>query len=200
MVYQARRMPMEALEVERSRAEGEQALQARITFARENAGRLEAHAAEKGLFTGLRPSGLAAMQRYFAERGTGDAGPALLRDDGAVLPMEQRLRGRDSLSIFGKFRVIRPCSRTPGEPGILPLDAQVNRPGRCYSYFVQAWRTVFAVEHPCQERAGCCAQHFALEGAARVWRPGARRPLQTLRASTRNGRCRRRNAWENSWW
>ena len=82
---------MEALDVEMSIAEGEQALQALITFAREHAGRLEAHEAEKGIFKRLLPIGLAAMKLYFAERGTGDVGPAIMRDDGEVLPMEQRL-------------------------------------------------------------------------------------------------------------
>ena len=41
---------MEALEVEMSIAEGEQALQALLQFVRESAGKLEAHDAEKGIF------------------------------------------------------------------------------------------------------------------------------------------------------
>ena len=41
---------MEALDVETSIAEGEQALLALITFVRENAGQLAAHEAEKGRF------------------------------------------------------------------------------------------------------------------------------------------------------
>ena len=134
---------MEALEVETSIAEGEQALQALLTFARENAGRLEAHEAEKGIFKRLLPIGLAAMKLYFAQHGTGDVGPAVTRADGEILPREKPLRGRDYFSIFGKFKVARTCYRTPGEPGIFPLDAQVNLPKRCYSYFLQEWMTLF---------------------------------------------------------
>ena len=48
---------MDALAVEMSRAEGEQALQALLKFASEHTGRLEAHEAEKGIFTRLRPMG-----------------------------------------------------------------------------------------------------------------------------------------------
>ena len=159
---------MEALEVEMSIAEGEQALQALLQFVRESAGKLEAHEAEKGIFKRLLPIGLAAMQLYFAQRGTGDVGPAVTQADGVILPREQTLRGRDYFSLFGKFAVPRTCYRTPGEPGIFPLDAQVNLPARCYSYFLQEWITMFAVEHPFQESTGFFAQLFDLEVAESV--------------------------------
>ena len=125
---------MEALEFESSIAEGEQALQALITFVRERAGKLEAHEAEKGIFKRLLPIGLAAMKLYFAQRGTGDVGPAITRADSGILPREPKLRNRDYFSLFGKFAVARTCYRKPGEPGIFPLDAQVNLPERCDSY------------------------------------------------------------------
>ena len=153
---------MEALDVEMSIAEGTQALQALLKFVQENADQLEAHEAEKGIFKRLLPIGLAAMQLYFAQRGTGDVGPAVMLDDGARLPREKRLRGRDYFSLFGKFAVARTCYRTPGEPGIFPLDAQVNFPVRCYSYFLQEWMTVFAVEHPFQESSSWFEQLLTL--------------------------------------
>jgi len=159
---------MEALDVETSIAEGEQALQALLQFTREHAGTLEAHEAEKGIFKRLLPIGLAAMKRSFAQRGTGDVGPAVTRADGMLLPREQTLRGRDYFSIFGKFKVARTCYRAPGETGIVPLDAQVNLPQRCYSSCLQEWMTVFEVEHPFQERASWFAQLFDLEVAESV--------------------------------
>jgi hypothetical protein len=161
---------MEALDVETSIAEGEQAFQALLQFAREDAGKLEAHEAEKGIFKRLLPIGLAAMKLYFAQRGTGDMGPAITRADGVMLPRENTLRGRDYFSLFGKFKVARTCYRTPGEPGIFPLDAQVNFPERCYSYFLQEWMTLFEVEHPFQESASWFEQLFALEVAESVLR------------------------------
>ena len=159
---------MEALDVETSIAEGEQALQALRQFAREHAGTLEAHEAEKGILKRLLPMGLAAMQRSFAQRGTGDVGPAVTRADGMLLPREQTLRGRDDCSLCGKFKVARTCDRAPGETGICPLDAQVNLPQRCDSYVLQEWMTVFEVEHPFQESAGFFAQLFDLDVAERV--------------------------------
>jgi hypothetical protein len=159
---------MEALDVETSIAEGEQALQALMQFAREYAGKLEAHEAEKGIFKRLLPIGLAAMKLYFAQRGTGDVGPAITRADNVRLPREQTLRGRDYFSLFGKFAVARSCYRTLGEPGIFPLDAQVNLPARCYSYFLQEWMTVFAVEHPFKDSAGLFEQLFDLDLAESV--------------------------------
>jgi hypothetical protein len=130
---------MEALEVERRIAAGEQALHALLQCVRERAGTLAAHEAAKGICKRLLPLGLAAMQRSFAQRGTGDVGPAVTRVDGVLLPREQRRRGRDSCSLFGTFAVPRTGDRTPGEPGIFPLDAQVNLPVRCDSYVLQAW-------------------------------------------------------------
>src|SRR2546422_10860091 len=118
MFYHVRRIPMDALDVETSIAEGEQALQALMQFAMEYAGKLEAHEAEKGIFKRLLPIGLAAMKLYFAQRGTGGVGPAITRADGMLLPREQKLRGQDYFSIFGKFKVARTCYRVPGEPGI----------------------------------------------------------------------------------
>ncbi len=85
-----------------------------------------------------------------------------------LLPREKRLRERDDCSLFGTFAVARTCDRTPGEPGIFPLDAQVNLPERCDSYVLQEWMTVFAVEHPFQERAGWFAPLFDLEVAESV--------------------------------
>jgi hypothetical protein len=159
---------MDALDVEMSRAEGEQALQALMPFARASAHTLEAHEAEKGIFTRLLPIGLAAMKLYFAQRGTGDVGPAVPRADGVILPREKPLRGRDYCSLCGTCAVARTCDRTPGEPGIFPLDAQVNLPARCDSYVLQEWMILFAVEHPFTDSAGWFAPLFDLDVAESV--------------------------------
>jgi len=111
---------------------------------------------------------LAAMKFSFAQRGTGDVGLAVTRVDGVLLPREQQRRGRDDCSLVGKFAGVRTGYRTPGEPGICPLDAQVNLPARCSSYVLQEWMTLVAVEHPFQESAGFCAQLFALDVAESV--------------------------------
>lgn len=159
---------MEAYDVEASIAEGEEALQVLLSFVRENAGQLQAHEAEKGIFKRLMPLGLAAMRVYFAERGTGDVGTAVEREDGMVLLREGKLRERDYFSIFGKLDVPRTCYRALGEAGIFPLDEHVNVPERCYSYFLQEWMTLFAVEHPFKESAGWFDQLFDLDVAESV--------------------------------
>jgi len=165
---------MEALDVETSIAEGEQALHALMTFVRENAGKLEAHEAEKGIFKRLLPMGLTAMKLYFAQRGTGDVGPAITQADGVLLPRERKLRGRAYFSLFGKFAVPRTCYRTPREPGIFPLEAQVNFPERCYSYFLQEWMSLCEVEHPFKESSSWFEQLFDLEVAESVLREVAK--------------------------
>jgi len=159
---------MEARDVETSIAAGEQALQALLQCARASAGTREAHAAEPGLCKRRLPMGLAALKRSLAQGGTGDVGPAVTRADGVFLPREQPLRGRESCSRFGTFAVARTGDRTPGAPGICPLDAQVNRPARGDAYVLQEWMPWFAVEHPFQERASWCEPCFALELAESV--------------------------------
>lgn len=159
---------MEAFDVEASIAEGEDALQALLRFVQEQAGQLEAHEVEKGIFKRLLPLGLAAVRLYFAERGTGEVGPAVAREDGVVLEREGQLRERTYFSLFGKLAVPRTCYRAAGEPGIFPLDEQANLPARCYSYFLQEWMTLFAVEHPFQESTEWFDQLFDLELAESV--------------------------------
>jgi len=159
---------MEAFEVEASRAEGEEAWPALLSFVRETAGQLEAQDAEKGSFKRRLPLGLAALRLYFAERGTGAVGPAVEREDGEVLLREGKLRARAYFSLFGKLAVPRTCYRTAGAAGIFPVDAQAHLPARGYAYFRQEWMTLLAVEHPFKESAGWFAQLFALELAESV--------------------------------
>ena len=108
--------------------------------------------------------------------------------------------GAGYFSLFGKFKVARTCYRTPGEPGIFPLDAQVNLPKRCYSYFLQEWMTLFEVEHPFKESASWFEQLFDLEVAESVLMEVARRRLRTTRASMRSGLCPPRTPRESSSW
>lgn len=165
---------MDGLEVETSLAAGEQALQRRRKFVRARAGTRAAHDAEQGLCKRLGPLGLAAMQRYFAPRGTGALGAAVTRADGLVLPREAPLRARDSCSRFGTCAVPRPCARTPGEPGSCPLDAPVTCPERCDSSVWPAWLTWFEVEPPVQASAGLCEPLFDLAVKERVLRAVAK--------------------------
>ena len=90
-----RRIPMEALAAEIRIAEGAPALQALSTCGRERAGQRGAHDAEKGLCKRRRPRGVAAMQLYFAQRGTGAGGPAITRAEGVVLPRASKRRRRN---------------------------------------------------------------------------------------------------------
>jgi hypothetical protein len=161
---------MDARDGETRIAEAEQALQARLPCARADAGTLEAHEAEQGLVKRRLPMGWAAMKRSFAQRGTGDRGAAITRADGVTLPQEPTLRGRDDCSLVGTFTVARTCDRTAGEPGIVPLDAQVNLPERCDSSCRHEGMTVCAVEPPFQESSAWFEPLFDLEVAESVLR------------------------------
>ncbi len=68
---------MEAFAVEASLTEGQEALQALLSFVQEQAGQLEAHDVEKGIVKRLMPLGLAAVRLSFAACGTGEVGQAV---------------------------------------------------------------------------------------------------------------------------
>jgi hypothetical protein len=129
-----------------------------LKFANESTDTLESYEAEKGIFNRLLPIGLAAMKLYSAQRGTGDVGPTIMRADGETLPWEQPLRRRNSFSIFGTLKVARTRYRTPGEPRIFPLDAQIN---------LARGREKAAVKEGAQERLLRCASR--IDSWARGW-------------------------------
>lgn len=161
---------MDALDVERSIAKGEEALHRMFEDVRSQARdrKTEAAGAERTIFGMLMPIGRAAMEAYFAEKGTGDVGIAIQAPDGAVLRRESRLRGKDYFPVFGKIEVPRTCYRREGRPGVFPLDAQVNLPKRSYSYFLQEWMTLFDVEHPFRDGSNLFDQLLGLDLAESV--------------------------------
>lgn len=144
---------MNAYEIESSIAEGQEFCERLFDFVRKNAEEQEAHEMEAAIFKKLIPIGQAAMKAYFAERGTGDIGKEIQREDGEILKRESVLRSRQYTSIFGAFPVPRTCYRMAGEPGVFPLDEAVNLPERCYSYYLQEWMNLLSIDHPFAEGA-----------------------------------------------
>lgn len=144
---------MNAYEIESSIAEGREFFENLFEFVKENADQMQAHEMEEKILKKLLPIGLTAMKAYFARKGTGDLGEAIQREDGVVLERESTPRPKMYKSIFGEFRVPRTCYRKVGEPGIYPLDEEVNLPKRCYSYYLQEWMNSFSIEHPFEEGA-----------------------------------------------
>jgi hypothetical protein len=136
---------MEALSVEQSILEGNRGIKELFEYVQNKASGLEAYDMEVAIFSRVLKIGLSAMKCYFAERGTGDIGAELVLEDGKVLRRESGLRGRDYFSVFGKIKVPRTCYRAEGQVGIMPLDAQVNFPNRCYSYLLQEWTDLLSI-------------------------------------------------------
>lgn len=128
---------MQPYDMESSLMEGEYEVKQLFQFVHDHADEMNANEAEKTIFEWLKKIGLAAMKGYFASVGTGDIGDSIQTPEGEIFKREARLRGRDYFSVFGKLKVPRTCYRRRGLPGIMPLDAAVNLPQRCYSYFLQ---------------------------------------------------------------
>jgi hypothetical protein len=118
-------------------AEGMARCQELFRFVREQAGDLEAAEVERGVLARVREIGRLGLEAFFEGRGTGDVGPWLEDDDGAIYVREGRVHTRVYLSLFGKVEVPRTGYRDRGRPAIFPLDAEVNLPKRRYSYPLQ---------------------------------------------------------------
>lgn len=153
---------MDAYETESSIAEGLDELERLFEHVRKNAKRMEAHEVEEVIFKRLMPIGLSAMKVFFAERGTGDVGREIRREDGVILEREWGLRPRTYASIFGCVAVPRTCYRSAGESGIFPLDEQANLPERRYSYYLQEWMNWMSLDHPFEEGAKRLQHFFGL--------------------------------------
>ena len=169
---------MNAYDIETSIAEGRDGFESLIQFVRENAESLEAHEMEALIFQKLIPLGLAALKTYFAQRGTGEMGEAIRREDGVILAKESGLHPRRYVSLFGALPVPRTCYRTAGEPGIFPLDEAVNFPDRCYSHYLQEWMNLLSLDHSFTEGAERLQHFFGVSlvesGMVLVAREGAR--------------------------
>lgn len=130
---------MKALSVERSLCEGEQEVKELFEFVANFAKDMTAYQMEHDIFARVMKIGLAAMKAYFATKGTGDVGEELRFADGRVAAKQALLCGKAYFSVFGKFTVPRTAYQSPGRASVMPLDAQVDLPERCYSYLLQEW-------------------------------------------------------------
>ena len=129
---------MQAFSIEKTIAKTESKIKNIFKMIKDKSNELDAYNMEYLILIEVLKLGKLLLEGYFAERGTGDIGPELKKDD-TIFKKESRLYGRDYFSIFGKIKVPRSCYRTSNKPGIMPLDAMVNLPSRCYSYLLQEW-------------------------------------------------------------
>lgn len=136
---------MQAFSVEKSIIDGDSKVKKLFNFIHKHATNLDAYEMEQTIFSMLMGIGHSAMMCYFGEVGTGDVGHELKIDEESVFKRQSGLTGRDYFSVFGKIKVPRTCYRRDGEAGIMPLDAQINFPERCYSYLLQEWMDLFSI-------------------------------------------------------
>ena len=77
-----------------------------------------------------------ALQAHLDGRGSGDVGKAIVvaGADGPVRLGYKKLHRRRILTLFGELNVTRLGYAAPGHRAIHPLDAELQLPGRTYSY------------------------------------------------------------------
>jgi len=153
---------MLAYSLEDSLLKGKVEVKQLFDFIDKNAKLMDAYEMELGIYQWIQKIGLAAMQGYFAKKGTGDIGD-VLDLDGIVLKKENTLRTRDYFSVFGKFPVPRTCYRKQGHTGVMPLDAEANLPERTYSYLLQEWMNILGIHDSFSEASTTVKKLLCLE-------------------------------------
>jgi hypothetical protein len=159
---------MEAYDAECCAGEIRDGAEKIIAFVTSKANRMEAHQVERAVFSLVLRIGLAAMRFYFAERGTGDVGAAIIETGGRVLKRSKGLFVCAYFSIFGKIDVPRTRYRARTGESIFPLDRQANLPERCYSYFLQEVCNRLEVDRPYLESSSFLEEYFELQVAESV--------------------------------
>jgi len=139
-----------------------------ITFVENKAKKSEAHEIERGVFSLILAIGISAMKLYFAERGTGDVGDAIIETGGRLLTRTKGLFERAYFSIFGKLDVPRTRYRARAGVSIFPLDREVNLPQRCYSYFLQEICNRLEVDQTYRATSNFLEEYFELQTAESI--------------------------------
>jgi len=108
------------------------------------------HEVEKGLWDRVLALGRQALGMFFRLCGDGDEGEWVTLADGRRWRRLEALHARDYQSVFGRFELERVVygSRESQKIEYAPLDARLELPQSVFSYLLQDWDQVLAVEMP----------------------------------------------------
>ncbi len=108
------------------------------------------HKLEKNLFENLLKMGHNLLGLLFELSGTGDVGSSICLDNGREVKQLPELHVKPYLSIFGSFEISRYVYGTREGQKIeyIPLDAHLQLPDSKFSYLLQDWDQLLAVETP----------------------------------------------------
>ena len=108
------------------------------------------HEIEKNLFETVLKLGHQALGLLFELCGSGDVGQSVSLDDGREVKRLPTLHVKSYLSIFGPFEIYRTVygSREGQKIEHIPLDAHLQLPRSKFSYLLQDWDQLLAVETP----------------------------------------------------
>ena len=106
------------------------------------------------------------LQEHIDRRGTGDVGTALRvssPDGGTDLYTHKRVHVRRLITLFGEVSIARTGFRSRNHRSLHPLDAELQLPGRIYSYEIQRRLVRAAVQGPFDEAVGVLADLNGVE-------------------------------------
>lgn len=158
---------MELYQIEQLHVEQESVLKSIRSFVEGTAQTRELHQVEEELFRMLQALGLSLLKEAVVRHGTGKAEGSYRLPDGERLPY-QGLKSCQYLSIFGRLQVERAYYWKEGQPGVFPLDAQLNLPEHRYSYLLDQWAQAGIIEKAYDQATGGLSELLGLP----IWKRG----------------------------
>ena len=107
------------------------------------------HEIEHSLFKQLLEIGRNLLCQFLKRKSTESKASFIIKDTN-IFPLHS-IKKRNYLSVFGNMEIARPYFWKPGNPGLVPMDAELNMPKHHHSYLLDKWIQHRVTEEPYQE-------------------------------------------------
>ena len=123
------------------------------------------HELEKGIWKQVLSIGNAALGSFLEQQGTGDRGETATAPDGSEYRRLPENRTREYQSIFGSFEIERTVYGTRDKQQIkyVPLDERLGLPQSKFSYLLQDWAQMLAVDEAFAQAKSVIGRLFSVE-------------------------------------
>lgn len=107
------------------------------------------HEIEHSLFKQLLEMGRNLLCQFLKRKSTESKVSFIIKDNN-IFPLHS-IKKRNYLSVFGNIEIERPYFWKPGNPGLMPMDSELNMPKHHHSYLLDKWIQHRVTEEPYQE-------------------------------------------------
>jgi hypothetical protein len=133
-------------DIERMKSNSKEIFSDILNYVNDAVGKTELHDFEKNLFEQLQKLGLALLENFIADTGTGYNSEQPPVDETNRPLRYKGTKKSPYFSMFGEVLIERARYQTGSGSYYYPLDAQLNLPAQKYSYLLQKWLQAGAVQ------------------------------------------------------